>query len=610
MILTLVITAGCAHRGASDGSVDSVGSRANGASENEENEVPVIQVQDVESFRVNDPEPPQVIAEELEAIPTEVNEKVEQWLKYFQGSRGRPHMERYLSRMTRYSTLMKRILKRNGLPEDLIYIALIESGFSSKATSHAAAVGYWQFIRGTGKRYGLEINTLVDERRDPVLSTQAAAEYYRSLYGEFNSWYLSMAAYNVGENRVRREINRNFTKDFWTLVKKRRLPKETMNYVPKYIAARMIGKNPEQYGFTNIEYEQPLEFELIRFDKPISLKVMAEKMNMEYEQLRILNPKFRGDIAPTKENGVLELKIPLTMSQVALKAAAESVVDRVEYIADTGETETYRVRSGDSLHSIARKHRTTIGWLKDVNDLKPGRKLRIGQRMIVPVPGSSGKALAQSKRKKPPEPAQAETKQAAENVAVANPEIVKGNNVFYVVQAGDTLSEIAEEYDSTVRELRKMNRFSKRMVLRPGMRLRVPKDEGLPEDPNEPNKARAESKVDAEPELEKADQKEEQEVSPEDKKSSRAQARRPAQKALVQSRAARKNVQVAARKVVVAQKKRPLSFIHTVKRGENLTQIAEKYGVALSELVEKNAKFRNRPLYVGSKVLVPNRLTR
>jgi len=608
MILTLVMTVGCAHRGTTDGSAD--GARVSGAPGSEESEVPVVQIQDVESFRVNDPEPPQVIAEELEAIPTEVNEKVEQWLKYFQGSRGRPHMERYLSRMTRYSTLMKRILKRNGLPEDLIYIALIESGFSSKATSHAAAVGYWQFIRGTGKRYGLEINTLVDERRDPVLSTQAAAEYYRSLYGEFNSWYLSMAAYNVGENRVRREINRNFTKDFWTLVKKRRLPKETMNYVPKYIAARMIGKNPEQYGFANIEYEQPLEFELIRFDKPISLKVMAEKMNMEYEELRILNPKFRGDIAPTKENGVLELKIPLTMSQVALKAAAESVVDKVEYIADTGETETYRIRSGDSLYSIARKHRTTIGWLKDVNDLKPGRKLRIGQRMIVPVPGSSGKALAQSKRKKPPEPAQAETKQAAENVAVANPEIVKGNNVFYVVQAGDTLSEIAEEYDSTVRELRKMNRLSKRMVLRPGMRLRVPKDEGLPEDPNEPNKVRADSKVDAEPDIEKADQKDEQEVTPEDKKSSRAQARRPAQKAMVQSKAVRKNVKVAAKKVVIAQKKRPLSFIHTVKRGESLTQIAEKYGVALSELVEKNAKFRNRPLYVGSKVLVPNRSTR
>ena len=162
--------------------------------------------------------------EELEIIPTEINANVEKWINYFQ-NKGRPHMERYLLRSTRYEALMKKVLRDNKLPEDLFYIALIESGFSSQAFSHASAVGYWQFIRGTGKRYKLKINQLLDERRDPEKSTQAAAEYFKDLFARFNSWYLAMAAYNVGEGRIDRVIKKYKTKDFWALSKiKRALP--------------------------------------------------------------------------------------------------------------------------------------------------------------------------------------------------------------------------------------------------------------------------------------------------------------------------------------------------------------------------------------------------
>ena len=190
----------------------------------------------------------QINSEELETIPIEINENVEVWIKYFQG-RGRPHMERYLARSTRYEALMKKVLRDNKLPEDLFYIALIESGFTSNARSTASAVGYWQFIRGTGKRYKLDINKMIDERRDPVLATQAAAEYFKDLYKIFDSWYLSMAAYNVGEGRVLRAVKKYKTRDFWQLSKnKHALPKETDNYVPKYIAAKLIAKNPDKYG--------------------------------------------------------------------------------------------------------------------------------------------------------------------------------------------------------------------------------------------------------------------------------------------------------------------------------------------------------------------------
>ncbi|HVK60718.1 MAG TPA: lytic transglycosylase domain-containing protein, partial [Bdellovibrionales bacterium] len=180
---------------------------------------------------------------DLEAIPLEVNKNVLQWIDYFQG-RGRPHMERYLQRSTRYMPIMKKILRDNGLPEDLIYIALIESGFSSTAHSSASAVGYWQFIRGTGKHYNLKIDGYVDERRDFVKSTQAAAEYFKGLYSLFGAWYLAIASYNVGENRVKSLVMKNHTRDFWKLARENRLPDETTNYVPKFLAARLIAKDP------------------------------------------------------------------------------------------------------------------------------------------------------------------------------------------------------------------------------------------------------------------------------------------------------------------------------------------------------------------------------
>src|SRR5262249_50776712 len=151
----------------------------------------------------------------------------------------------YLERSARYLPMMKNVLRENGLPEDLVYVAMIESGFSPRAHSRANAVGYWQFIRSTGKRFGLHVDTFIDERRDPVLSTRAAAEYFKALYDLLGSWHLSMAAYNVGEMRVKRAVTRYYTRDFWELIRKRRaMPAETRNYVPKFIAAALIAKNP------------------------------------------------------------------------------------------------------------------------------------------------------------------------------------------------------------------------------------------------------------------------------------------------------------------------------------------------------------------------------
>ena len=304
---------------------------------------------------------------DLDALPLEVNKNVLQWIDYFQG-RGRPHMERYLQRSTRYMPIMKKILKDNGLPEDLIYIALIESGFSSTAHSSAAAVGYWQFIKGTGKTYHLQIDSYLDERRDFVRSTQAAADYFKGLYNLFGAWYLAIASYNVGENRVKSLVMKNHTRDFWKLARENRLPDETSNYVPKFLAARLIAKDPEKYGFTDIEYMPPLAFGEVQFNTSIDIRKLASAMSLDYDDLRDLNPSYKRGVAFQK-NGKLTLRVPVGMETQAVAAAeAATAGDRKVYVADE-DYGYYRVRRGDTIAVIARKFGTSQTQIRSLNKL-------------------------------------------------------------------------------------------------------------------------------------------------------------------------------------------------------------------------------------------------
>ena len=397
--------------------------------------------------------------QELETIPTEINDQVEKWVTYFQG-RGRPHMERYLARSTRYEALMKKVLRDNKLPEDLFYIALIESGFSPRAHSSASAVGYWQFIRGTGKRYKLGINKLIDDRRDPVLATQAAAEYFKDLYGLFNSWYLSMAAYNVGEGRVLRVVKKYKTRDFWELSRnKRALPAETDNYVPKYLAAKLIAKNPDKYGFEGIDYMTPIEFDHMSFEQPVNLRLMAEKMNINYEDFKDLNPKYKGEVAPL-DGTRLSLRIPPGSSEIALLAAQQSVATVVDYVPDQNETQVYRVKSGDNLGSIARRYRTTVAYLREINELPRKKVLRIGQRVFVP-----DRTPLKDRQKKS---ASASSKKSSQKRQEQD------SKKHYVVKKGDSLFSIAQKFNLSISDLSKANKLQRKTVLRSGLRLVIP----------------------------------------------------------------------------------------------------------------------------------------
>ncbi|NUM57790.1 MAG: LysM peptidoglycan-binding domain-containing protein [Bdellovibrionaceae bacterium] len=506
------------------------------------------------SFHLDEDVSSSAVVTELETTPTEVNSMVEKWISYFQ-NRGRAHMERYLARSTRYEKLMKKVLRDNGLPEDLFYIALIESGFTSSATSHASAVGYWQFIRGTGKRYGLEINKFVDERRDPVVATQAAADYFKELYSMFGSWYLAMASYNVGEGKVKRETIKNDTRDFWEIAKKKRLPKETINYIPKYIAAKLIAKNPDKYGFDGIDYLPPIEFDTMAFDSPVNLRTMADKMNYNYEDFKALNPKFKGEVAPLSNNK-LALRIPVGMLETAKTAALEAKVDKVEFIADSGATQIYKIRGGESLYTIAKRFRTTVAYLRDLNDLPRKKRLRAGTKIYVPdrTPQKERTKIAAVVT---PKSTVAETATSTTGPGLSSSEasikenkssevISEGVTKYYIVQNGDSLFSIAQKYNTTVGELKKINQIKRGKSLRAGVKLKLPSDE-----------------------VEKGNK-----VPDESAKNTTGSS----------------------------QKKVKTTRFHIVKRGDSLKKISMKYDINLSKLKKINRLDKSAKLIVGQRI--------
>ncbi|MCB0393018.1 MAG: lytic transglycosylase domain-containing protein [Bdellovibrionales bacterium] len=230
-------------------------------------------------------------------LPVEYNSKVRTWIDYFQ-TRGRDWFAKWLERSSKMIPQMQAILTEQGLPKDLVYMAMIESGFSHHAESHAQAVGPWQFIAPTANRYGLKISWWIDERRDLHKSTVAAARYLGDLYRMFGSWYLVAAAYNTGENRIKRAVQKYHSKDFWTLAQKNALHPETMNYVPKLIAAMLISKAPGLYGFRNINYKSEEDFDHFVVPGGTNLKDLAMHLGVTYSHLESLNPEILSKEIP------------------------------------------------------------------------------------------------------------------------------------------------------------------------------------------------------------------------------------------------------------------------------------------------------------------------
>ncbi len=323
--------------------------------------------------------------EEEPSIPVVMNPKVEWFMKYFQ-TKGRWYFAKWLGRTDDYDGMIKGILREEGLPEDLFYLALIESGLSPKARSKANAVGIWQFIKPTGVRYGLRVDRWIDERRDPEKSTRAAARFLKHLYGKFGSWHMAMAGYNAGEGRVRRSIKRYGTSDYWALSKYRRgaFRRETRSYVPKFMAAMIIAQNPARYGFDQVKRKEPAAYESVGLEGPTDLRVIAKSAGVDLREIRRLNPELIHWFTPPDYPGY-EIKLPGgTAAAFRVNFAKIPKPDRLRFL-------NYRLKPGDTIYALALRYKTKVSRIMYFNNLKDPRRIRAGRTIIIPVRALTGK---------------------------------------------------------------------------------------------------------------------------------------------------------------------------------------------------------------------------
>ena len=383
-------------------------------------------------------------------LPLTVNDQVLSFLNFFQTPRGRAIVETGLRRSGRYREMISRVLREEGLPQDLIYLAQAESAFQPLALSRAGARGIWQFVAYRGQQYGLHHTWWVDERQDPEKATRAAAQHLRDLYGVFGDWYLAMAAYNCGPGNVQKGIERTGYADFWELYKRKVLPRETKNYVPIIIALTLIAKDATHYNI-EAEPEAPVASDIVKPGRPIDLRLVAETIDADVETLRSLNPSLLRLATP--DDPSFELHLPQGTAQKFSAEIADIPPDKwVSW-------RRHRVETGETLTSIAKKYHVTPMAVADANSLERNAALEAGEKLIIPATQP-----------------QSETKRRL---------------ISYHVRRGDTFLGIADRFSVSADDLRKWNRLGSNRVRR-GMVLRIYTLGGAPE--TSPARARSKSK--------------------------------------------------------------------------------------------------------------------
>ena len=372
-------------------------------------------------------------------IPLVRNKSVDQFISYFQ-NKGRRQFEIWLDRYFQYGPMLKEILNEYELPEELAYLAMIESGLNPKAYSRAKATGMWQFMYSTGKKYGLQRNWYIDERRDPEKATHAAAKFLLDLYKEFDHWYLALAAYNGGPGRVHRATRLHQTSDFWQL---HSLPRETRNYIPYYLAAAIIASNPTSYGFKTPKTKRH-KYEVVEIKQSADLAVLANSAGTSLKILKAYNPELRQSATPV--DVVYRLKIPVGKKEQFVTNFNSLPSDQrfaPQYVA-------HKVKRGESLWTISKKYRVSIHDLAAVNKIRNRHRLSIGQKLTIPVRRSNGGTLLASN---------------------SGPSGHK--KVIYKVKRGDTLGHIAEDYNTMARSIRRWNKLEYGQHIFPGQKLTI-----------------------------------------------------------------------------------------------------------------------------------------
>lgn len=434
-------------------------------------------------------------------LPLVLNDEVAMFINYFSSPRGKATLEHALARSGRYRDMISATLQQEGVPQDLIYLAQAESGFQPLALSHAGARGLWQFMASRASMYDLERNWWVDERQDPEKSTHAAARHLKDLYKQFGDWYLAMAAYNSGPGTVQHAVERTGYADFWQLYRRGVLPQETRNYVPIIIAVTIMAKNPSQYGLEHVVPEPPAKFDQVTIDYPIDLRLVAECVDSPVNSLQELNPSLLRLTTPKDQSFTLKLppgtldkyqtaiaaippdmrtwwhyyrvepgdtlasiahKYHTTTTSIAeanrlsgdeVKVSSKLIIPiapgRTDLSAYSKHPSRYKVRKGDTVYSVAEDFEVPVDKLRKWNHLR-GTTLTVGRTLVIykPVAGG-GPEVASVAGDDPPKPHSKKGKSAAKSKTAAAK--------YHKVKKGETLSSIAQSYDTTVSALKRDN---------------------------------------------------------------------------------------------------------------------------------------------------------
>jgi membrane-bound lytic murein transglycosylase D len=367
-------------------------------------------------------------------LPLTVNQPVLTFLNFFQTARGRAIIEHSLARSGRYMSMVQRVLKEEGVPQDLKYLPLPESGYQPRATSRVGARGLWQFMPGTGRLYGLKINRWEDQRMDPEASTRAAAEHLRDLYSMFHDWYLALAAYDAGSLTVARAIERTGYADFWQLYRLNAFPSaETKNYVPIMLAMTLVAKDPTLYGVDVSDPERPIKTDSFKPGRSLDLRLAADAIGVKADLLRELNPALFGVVTPDDPSFVLH--VPAGTEKQLL--ATLHTIPSSRWVG----WRLHRVTAGDTLETVATHYKVHAAALAAANDLSAGDSLAPGRMILVPAP-------------------------------------VIPAMIIYRVRRGDTVGAIAARYRVSVRDLRLWNHMRSNLI-RIGQRLRIYTRQGV-----------------------------------------------------------------------------------------------------------------------------------
>lgn len=376
-------------------------------------------------------------------FPIVINNQVQAYLDLFQNQQ-RKSFSIWLSRSGKYLPMMQKELKDAGLPQDLAYLAMIESGYNQRAYSKSDASGLWQFIPGTGSLYNLKMNRHIDERRDAEKSTKAAVSFLSNLYEEFGDWHLAVAAYNAGPGKIGKGLERYESKDFWTLAQYDYLAMETKRYVPKLIASIIIAKNPEKYGFTNVPFEAPLSYDTLEVGPGLTLDAVALISNCERKAIDNLNQELSTDKTPLNQ-GSYRIKIPVGSKEIASKN-----LPRLHRVATT-DYKTHTITKKDSLTQICDRYDINKTTLLKVNNLR-SQKLVSGQRLRIPYQNIRYHLLPEG----------------VDNiVADAN----QDNLVLHQIKKGESMAQIARKYKIPAELIVSWNDLPSNYKLKTGQQL-------------------------------------------------------------------------------------------------------------------------------------------